>query len=427
MSTNPGAIPLGRLLAAIGGIYVTQSLITGVAMQSLPALLRAAGESLQVIGLSALFMLPWAFKFLWAPAVERWRLPAGQSQRRSRRIVLRGQWLLAVTLLLLAAGGYLYAGSTHPLQVPTVWLMVALLAAACIAATIDIACDGFAVDQLAGTHRGWGNVTQVGGSYIGIVLGGSVFLLLTAAYGWPLAMAAMGVTIVLLTLPLLRVEEPARAAGDVVHRPSLRYALGRSEVRSGLALTLLCGAGIRLAAGMVGPLLIDRGASLALLGTLNGVLGVGAGLAGTAIGGLLVRKAGVHRAVCIAVGAQAVLLLVLAAAAASASLTLLIVLSGLKFAAMACGFVAIYSLLMGLASPRQAGVDFTLFQCADALIAAVGGMTGGWLAHRWGYGPCFAIAAALAMAATLYLARLHRSASIAVPPAAAASRQETSR
>ena len=50
---------------------------------------------------------------------------------------------------------------------------------------------------------------------------------------------------------------------------------------------------------------------------------------------------------------------------------------------------------MEAASPLQPGVDFTLFQSADALIAAAGGLAAGWLAQHMGYGACLASAALL--------------------------------
>ena len=137
------------------------------------------------------------------------------------------------------------------------------------------------------------------------------------------------------------------------------------------------------------------------------VLVLGAGLAGTALGGLLVRWARGWRAVWMAVALESAVLAALAAGAASLPLAGLTALVGLLFGAMACGFVAIYSALMGLASPSQPGVDFALFQCADALIAMAGGVAGGWLAQRFGYGACFALAAVMAAAAAAFAARRH--------------------
>ena len=84
-----------------------------------------------------------------------------------------------------------------------------------------------------------------------------------------------------------------------------------------------------------------------------------------------------------------------AALPASLAVTALTVFTGLLFATAGCLWVALYSALMEAASPLQPGVDFTLFQSADALIAAAGGLAAGWLAQRMGYGACLASAALL--------------------------------
>jgi len=60
---------------------------------------------------------------------------------------------------------------------------------------------------------------------------------------------------------------------------------------------------------------------------------------------------------------------------------------------------------MGLASPLQSGVDFTLFQSADALLAVLGGIAGGWLSQHLGYHVCFGLAAASAVLASLFVWR----------------------
>lgn len=74
------------------------------------------------------------------------------------------------------------------------------MVAGTVASTIDIASDGFCVDQLTRTGYGWGNSVQVGGSYLGMMCGGGVFLMLSAASGWPVAMLMMAVLIMALSL-----------------------------------------------------------------------------------------------------------------------------------------------------------------------------------------------------------------------------------
>ncbi|HCE7031125.1 MFS transporter [Stenotrophomonas maltophilia] len=401
MSTISSAsrrLTAARVLLAIAGIYISQTIVTALTTQALPSLLRSEGASLTVAGLTALLWVPWGVRFLWAPWVERMRLPPGRLERRSRTLVLTGQWIMAA--ILVGMGLASWAGH-FSLDSFAVWLLAGLLLAAVVSASTDVACDGFTVEQLAGQRRGWGNVAQVGGSYVGAMLGAGGFLLVAGKAGWPAALVAAGLAIVLLGLPMLLLREPPRdQALAVDHRPGLLHALRRPQVRTGLLLMLLSSVGVRLTLGMFGPFMLDRGMSLEQVGWLFGSLHIGAGLTGAVLGGVLVRAAPGWRAVWIAVGLKAGVLLALALAAPPASLTVLTILVGLTFAVLGCVWVALYSALMNLTSPLQAGVDFTVFQSADALLAMAGGVAGGWLAEHLGYHFCFGLAAALSVIAT---------------------------
>lgn len=390
-------ITLWRVLFAVSGIYITQSMISTLAMQSVPALVRAAGGSLTLIGATTLFMLPWALKFLWSPAIERWRLPAGSRNRRSRPLILGGQMALAALLILAAWTGYIHRA--HPFQTGEIlWLFGLFIAAGLVAATIDIACDGFCVDQLSSQGYGWGNVAQVGGSYLGMMLGGGAFLLLAARYGWPFAAAGLAIMIVLFSVPLWRTAEPARSQQSA-HCPSLRDALSRRSTWFGLLLIVGLNAGIRIVLPLSAPLLLDYGLDMASLGWLLGGGSIAAGLVGTLGGGLLIHYLGQWRALYCAFTLQAVVLLTVALCIwlipPGSALPVLMGLTVAQFIVTACSMVCVYAVLMGLSSPLQAGVDFTLFQCADAAIAILGGTVGGVLAQYSGYSGSFFCAAGL--------------------------------
>ncbi|MGU4109594.1 hypothetical protein, partial [Escherichia coli] len=49
-NVKPLTLTTGRVIFAIAGVYVTQSLVSALSMQSLPALVRAAGGSLALAG-----------------------------------------------------------------------------------------------------------------------------------------------------------------------------------------------------------------------------------------------------------------------------------------------------------------------------------------------------------------------------------------
>ena len=59
------------MIALLLGLYLSQGLPFGFFTQALPVLMRQQGVDLGTIGLANLLALPWALKFLWAPAIDR--------------------------------------------------------------------------------------------------------------------------------------------------------------------------------------------------------------------------------------------------------------------------------------------------------------------------------------------------------------------
>lgn len=390
-----------RVLAAAAGIYTAQSAIGGLSFQALPAVLRSAGAGLELVGLASLCMLPWALKFLWAPAVERFRQRPGGG-RRSRPLILAGQGA-AIALIAFLAG-------VTPQETPAA-LFITLGLAAVVAATTDIACDGFMVERLTGANRAWGGMFQVGGGYAGVMLGGGLFLVLVDRLGWTPAVWTLVGLLTLLTLPAwLAVEPPLTApAARALTPPSLAAAFAAPDVRFGLAAVLIFQPGLRLVHGLAAPFLVDRGFNLELLGLLHGGAGTVASLGGALLAGLAARRWGAANLLRPTLLLEAGVFSALALAAlrqahipAPALAGLLLALSTVTGAA----FVVLYTAMLGWTSLRQPGVDFTVFQCADALVAAIAGYGGALLAARLGYEASFGLAAAAAVGAAASLSWL---------------------
>lgn len=391
---SPAAIVL-----AIGGLYVGQSIIGGLTFIALPSVLRERGLPLDEIGLIYLSSLPWAVKFLWAPAVERYRLPA-RGAARSRRIILATSLASALGLGLAAL-----LGPAQVLPLIGVFILIAFAAS-----TGDIACDGHAVETLSQRHHGWGNAAQVGGAYLGSALGSGLFLVLVAWWDWGRAVLAMAALLLALALPFLLAPAPP-APEERTHQPSLREALRRPEVRAGLALAAVYVVAQKWGVAMLGPFLIDSGLDLAALGLVNGMGGLVVGFACALVGGALVRRWGARSVMVLALALQAGSLAGLAFAAWRGGLPqplLLMLALASSSGVMALGFVALYARFMALSDPRQAGIDFTLLQCMDALVSMAGGLGAGFISQHLGYASCFALAAGVAVLAAPLAARLGR-------------------
>ena len=392
---SPVAVVLG-----VGGLYVAQSVIGGVTFQGLPAALRQQGASLNDIAFILLTVLPWSFKFLWAPAVERIRLPA-RGGNRSRAVVgVIGAFGVAALVA---------AAFTGPSMLG--WVTAALTIGAFASSTVDIACDGYAVESLAEKHRGWGNAAQVGGAYLGSAIGGGAFLILIDHLGWRDATLIMAAVLALLGLPFLLSRAPLRPARVEAERPSLMIALRRREVRLGLALVALYVLGQKWGMVLISPFLVDAGLSLSQIGIANGFVGMAFGVLGALVGGWGTRRFGATAVMMASLLAQvaATVGFALAATLAWRSPLGLGALTVASSGVMAFGFVALYAELMGRASLDQAGVDFTVFQCGDGIVSLIGWQLVGLFGDRLGFAWCFWIAAGVGLVAALALPRVARS------------------
>lgn len=397
MSASPAKTPSPvAVVTAIGGLYVAQSVIGGITWSGLPAVMRNQGASLDNIGLLSLIALPWAFKFLWSPAIERFRLPRDGRNRTSWVILIGG----AISILGLLAIGSIGLTSLLP-------VLACLTVVAFAASTADIACDGYAVQNLKAADHGWGNAAQVGGAYLGSAIGAGLFLVLVAQFDWRIAIWAMAALLAVLGLPFFLTSTAPVPQETRDHSPSIMTALRRPEIRRGLLVCALYVLAMKVALGMLGPFLIDKGIDLATVGLLNGVGSLFLGAAGALIGGVLVRLFGARTVLIGALVPQAAALAFFALYAVHGGWPqwLLMAVSMISSSAlMAIGFVALYALFMDWSDPKQAGVDFTLFQCMDALVSIASGMAAGYVAEYFGFATFFAAAAVVALGSIPLLA-----------------------
>jgi len=120
-----------------------------------------AGVDLKTIGLFALVSLPYSFKFLWAPLLDRYSLPF-MGRRRG--------WV-ALTQLGLAAGIW-GMSSIEPRSAP-VAMAVAALVVAFLSASQDIVSDAYRTDVLPPEERASGTSTFVLGYRIAMLVSGA--------------------------------------------------------------------------------------------------------------------------------------------------------------------------------------------------------------------------------------------------------------
>ncbi|MEM7018268.1 MAG: MFS transporter [Pseudomonadota bacterium] len=395
---NQTNISTPHLLVLLAGIYTLQSTIGAITFQGLPAVLRSYDYGTDTIGFVYLLMLPWVIKFLWAPAGERYRRSTPSA---NRRLLMVGVILQVVFLVLLAGADPGFS---------LVLLIAILLLLALTASAVDNAGDGFAIDQLARQNLGFGNTIQIGGGYLGAMLGGGAFLMLVDNYNWSIAVGAIAVIALLVIFPIDAIPEHTSAPSTAtMQRPTLRAAL-RRPMLMGIGIVLIYQCSLRLVQGMMMPFLVDQGVSLTELGFIVTFGNSIASLFAVVVIGAVLRRLSPYPVmwVCLLLQLPVYLAFYYVSTTEQSSLSIASTLLISQAMISAAAFVALYTAMMGWAKGSQSGVNFAIFQCADTAIAMCAGVASGLLVAWLGYSVFFALAVGIAILALFALPVLLR-------------------
>lgn len=133
--------------------------LTGQAMQ---AWLSVSGVNVATIGFLSLVGLPYTFKFLWAPLMDRFDLP-WLGRRRG--------WLVVTQLAVAVALWWM--ADTSPSEATRSFALLALLVAF-VSASQDVVIDAYRTDLLPASERGAGASLNVLGYRLAMILSGGV-------------------------------------------------------------------------------------------------------------------------------------------------------------------------------------------------------------------------------------------------------------
>ena len=263
LTSKIGALRRLAVVCLLGFASGLPLALTGQAMQ---AWLTLDGIDLATIGFLSLVGLPYTFKFLWAPLMDRFELP-WLGRRRG--------WLVLTQLLL--AGALLALAGSAPKEGIRLFALLAVLVAF-LSASQDVVVDAYRTDLLPPPERGMGASLGVMGYRLAMILSGGIAMIWTDAgtagggagagggWTWPevyrfmalvMAGAAVLSAFILPKLPKLQpLHTPKAAAGNDLRG----FAAVLAAVATGVWLTDQFGGSV--AQALLGPLL--QGGSLPL-------------------------------------------------------------------------------------------------------------------------------------------------------------------
>lgn len=376
------------------------------------------GVDLTTIGVFALVGIPYAFKFVWAPLVDRMPLPL-----LDRWLGRRRGWMLAAQLGILVAT--LMLGWSDPVGSPGL-TAVAAIAVAFLSATQDIAVDAYRIEILRDEEQGAGSATTQLGYRMALWIVDAMALLLPSFMPWPIvlsliaALALVGVMATLLADEPLAVRPAIRSAGDwidmAVVRPFADFFAYRGWVVI-LLFALLYKYGDALGGSMARPFYNEIGFSGPEIFGVTKSFGVAATILGGLAGGVLVARYGLFKALFVAGILQAItnLLFSWQAEAGHDIVVLTLAITADNFTG-ALGSVAFVGYLSSLCTAGMAGTQYALLTSLMAFGRTALSAGGGWLAAHAGWTIFWMLTTLLAVPGLLLLLWLWRLDRKETPP-----------
>ncbi len=278
-----------RRIGAVTLQSFSSGLPLGLVWIALPAFLTYRGIDIKTVGLFSLAQMPWSFKFLWSPLMDRFGPRFGKMGRR-RSWILCCQLLLMVSILGLAAFSRADVG---------VIAMVALLIAFA-SASQDIVIDAYAVEVLERSEQGVAVGARTALARTALLLSGAVTITIGQRLGWPPVFAGLALLFVPLAAIVLWSPEPAVAAPSP---RTLRQAVFDPLIdlfrRAGalpiLGFLVLYKFGENLATALTRPFLILKCYAPEDVGLATATIGLIALIAGTFLGGASTDRIGLTR------------------------------------------------------------------------------------------------------------------------------------
>ena len=262
------------------------------------AWLRDVDIELAYIGFFSWVTFMYAFKFLWAPLVDRFSIPILKKYGHRKSWIILMQIIIFISLIILS--------DTDPKRNFALFSLVAFFIG--LAGSIqDIAIDAFRIEYAEIDEQGGLAATYQFGWRLAIIIATSFALIFADTNGWSLTFKIMAFSMVIGLLGLMfSKEEKNPQLGKLNFSQSITDPFVDFISRFGFfaaAILLLIIATYRLTDIVMGPMAtpfyIDMGFSLTEIGAVVKIVALLASILGISLGAVLLKKFNIYRSLII--------------------------------------------------------------------------------------------------------------------------------
>jgi PAT family beta-lactamase induction signal transducer AmpG len=381
----------------------TSGLPLYILIQLVPAWLRTEGVGLAEIGFFTLIGLPYTWKFLWSPVMDRYTLPF-LGRRRG--------WMLATQIALMASIAAI--GFLKPEF--SIWAVAYLAATiAFFSASQDIVLDAYRRELLADNELGLGNAIHVQAYRLSGLVPGSLALILADHMPWSAVFIVVAAFMLIGILLVVSIEEPVRdpqaprTIKEAVIEP-FREFLSRQGTASAmfvLGFLFFYKLGDNMATALQTPFFIDVGFTLTQIGVVAKFASLTAVIVGGLVGGLVMIVLSINRALWLFGGVQIISILGFAALAmVGPNLWMLGFAVAFEYLGVGLGTAALTAFIARSTNKAFAATQFALFTALASTPRTLAGATTGVIVEQVGWPNFFFLCVVLAVPGMLLLLKV---------------------
>ncbi|HJU70939.1 MAG TPA: AmpG family muropeptide MFS transporter [Paucimonas sp.] len=406
MSTSPKVTwhsYLNRRMLICVFIGFSSGLPLFILLSLLQAWLAKSGLNVKALGLFALVMFPYTWKFLWAPLMDRFSFgPLGR----------RRGWMALTQVALFFTIGMMGTFDPH-IDVPMIAFLASLVAF--LSASQDIALDAYRREILPDNEQGLGSAVFVNAYKVAGMVPGALSLILADRMPWQAvfwitaAFMLPGLACTLLVQEPKVYGAPPKTLREAVVLPFREFLArdGWAGALSVLGFIFLYKLGDSMATALATKFYLDLGFSMTQIGAVAKATGFWASIVGGIIGGVWMVQLGINRGLWIFGVVQAVAILGFAwLAQAGANTLVLAAVIGFEAFGVGLGTAAFVAYIARTTDPRYTATQFALFTSLAAVPRTFINSSVGFIVAETGWFLFFLLCFVLALPGMLMLPKI---------------------
>ena len=395
LSSKSGRIFLVTIL------YLTEGAPIGFIWWAMPTLLRQQNVEIELItSLTAILILPWIFKFIWAPLVDSFR----NEKRGYKFWIFISQLFMGAALIPL-----IFIEPQNNFFIWGLFLFIHSLSAA----TQDVSIDALVINVIAKNERGKLNGFMNAGMLIGrsIFGGGTLILAYELGLNYMIGLLVIIIFAVMTVLIFVKEPEPPLKTKNLfkIFIENFSLSFKSKNTWSAILFALTSAAAFEVAGGLAGPFLMDLKVSQETIGVFFALPVVIAMFIGGLIGGYISDKIDRKSAVrFFLIGFVAAVLLISIYNFINPLINEIVFLSAYSVMYFFVGLftASSYALFMDVTNPKIGGTQFSTYMAATNGCEAWTVWSAGLIVAGFGYSPAFILMSVVSLASLMFLKKI---------------------